>query len=110
MRPHCMRTWLILSAVILPSPTLAEICVENATGASYLFTVENRAGERARATLLPGQTLCLLEAPQDRGGTVAAFEDATRLEGCSRLVDPGGSDRLLAYAAFDRCLWASHGD
>lgn len=86
----------------------SEICVQNNTAEAYVFTLENADGLRARARLAPGATLCLGAAAVP-GGVAAAYERDDSVEGCARRLPPGGRDELLAYAAFDRCLWASHG-
>lgn len=99
---------LILVAFLSGPSVAADLCVSNGTGARLHFTVEAAAtGTRRAADLSPGETLCLKGAS---GGTVAAFESAASIEGCSRLVPAGQSDRLLAFARFDRCRWQSHGD
>ncbi len=85
----------------------AEICVDNATGMPRYFAVETRDGARASSWLAAGAVLCL-PASGGPGGPVAAFEGPDSLEGCSRLVGPGGRDTLLAFANFDRCHWSSH--
>jgi len=85
----------------------AEICVENATDVPRYFAVETRDGTRAASWLAASARLRLPESGGP-GGTVAAFEGPDSLEGCSRLVGPGGSDSLLAFANFDRCHWSSH--
>ncbi len=86
----------------------ADICITKGADAPYVFTAANRTGQRARATLAPGATLCLSEASDHPGGVVAAFGGEGQLEGCSRLVGPAGSDTLLAYVDFDRCRWTSN--
>lgn len=88
----------------------AEICVENHSDAAYFFTAETHDGVRGSASLPVGARLCLDEPLATPGGVVAAFDGADRLEGCSRLVGPGGSDALLAYVDFDRCRWVSNSD
>ena len=107
-----MNRFCVCAAIlgVLPAATQAgELCVTNGSAGTWLFTVENRDGLRASAELPPGARLCLPEGART-GGIVAAFEGAEQVEGCSRLVSAGGSDRLLEYAAFDRCRWASHAD
>lgn len=98
---------LFLLVLSLPKALFgAELCVANGTDQILHFTVESAAtGQRRAADLAPDQSLCL---PGDAGGTVAAFESAYSIEGCSRLVPAGQSDRLLAFARFDRCRWQSH--
>lgn len=99
-----------LLVALLPCSAFAgQICVTNGTESGLLFTAENTNGDRARATLTPNETLCV-HGGGAPGGTIAAFENQTRLEGCSRLVGLSGHDTLLTYAAFDRCRWQSHGD
>lgn len=91
----------------LSGPSVAdELCVSNGTGARLHFTVEaGGSGLRKAADLAPDEALCVSRAA---GGTVAAFESARSIEGCSRLVPVGGSERLLHFARFDRCRWLSH--
>lgn len=100
-------TAALLPSLLFCGPLLAaELCVANGTDGTLHFTVEAAlTGERRGADLVPGERLCLQGA---EGGTVAAFESAQSVEGCSRLVAPGRSDRLLAFARFDRCRWQSH--
>ena len=97
----------ILLGLVLPEILFgAELCVSNGTDQTLHFTVQAAAsGERRAADLAPDQSLCL---PGDAGGTVAAFESAQSIEGCSRLVPAGERDRLLDFARFDRCRWQSH--
>lgn len=104
------RLCSVLALTLLPGAAQAtgEVCVLNGADADYLFTVENTAGARARATLSPGAELCLSAA--GAGGVVAVYERADSIEGCSRIVGESGRDALLAYGAFDRCRWASHGN
>lgn len=88
-----------------PLPAAA-LCVGNGTEATLFFTVEAaETGARHGRLLGPGETLCI---PGSDSGVVAAFDSADSLEGCSRLAT--GRDRLLAFARFDRCTWASHLD
>lgn len=95
---------------LLPGVVFAgQLCVSNGTETALLFTAENHDGDRVRATLAPNEQLCVNDGAR-AGGTIAAFENETRLEGCSRLVGPAGHDTLITYAAFDRCRWQSHGD
>ena len=101
-----MTRLAILAFVLLPAPALAGPCVGNATDAAYFFAAEADGGARVTATLAPGETLCA-PGPEDAAGVVSAFPDAGHFEGCSRLAGPEG-DRLIAYADFDRCRWASH--
>ncbi len=109
------QLFAVLVLVLLPGSGAAALCVRNGTDAAYVFTVEDPAGSRARAALAPGAELCLsVQAPAGAelalpGGVVAVFERIDSVEGCSRLADATQSETLLAYAAFDRCLWAPHG-
>ena len=41
-------------------------------------------------------------------GVVSVYEDPDGLEGCSRLVPSGQTERLIKYADFDRCAWSSN--
>lgn len=104
MLPH--TTLLALICALAGPASAAELCVSNGTGERLHFTVEAAGtGIRRGADLAPGEALCL---PDAEGGVVAAFESAESIEGCSRLVPAGRSDRLIAFARFDRCTWASH--
>lgn len=98
---------LLFPTLLSCGPLLAaELCVANGTDETLHFTVEAAlTGERRGTDLAPGETLCLQGS---EGGAVAAFDSAQSIEGCSRLVAPGQSDRLLAFARFDRCRWQSH--
>lgn len=111
------RLCSVLALTLLPGAAQAagEVCVQNGTAADYLFTIElftfeNATGARARASLSPGAELCLSAAGARAGGVVAVYERADSIEGCSRIVGEAGRDALLAYGAFDRCRWASHGN
>lgn len=98
----------VLLVALLPCKMLAgQICVTNGATSALLFTAENHYGDRVSAMLAPNETLCVKDGTPP-GGTIAAFENQTRLEGCSRLIGPAGQDTLLSYAAFDRCRWKSH--
>lgn len=95
-----------LAALTFPAaPAVADICVTNAGDTRMFFAAETNGGARLTRWLAPGEKLC---APGDGAGRVSVFESAEHIEGCTRLVGPGGSDRLLRYGAFDRCLWQSH--
>lgn len=105
MNPR-MNPAAIFVALIFPAASaVADICVTNAGGARLFFTAETDGGARLARWLAPGESLC---APGDDAGRVSVFESAEHIEGCTRLVGPGGSDMLLRYGAFDRCLWQSH--
>lgn len=96
----------LLSAALFASHPAAALCVGNDTGERLYFTVEDtETAARLGALLGPGEDLCL---PISRTGVVAAFESSSSIEGCSRLAE--GEDRLIAFARFDRCTWASHRD
>lgn len=102
-----------LACLLLSASASAALCVRNGADAAYVFTLETAAGTRARATLAPGAELCLTEAAGAvalPGGVAAVYERLDSIEGCSRVLGATGSDELLAYAAFDRCRWASHGN
>lgn len=96
---------LSLAAAGAGSSAHAEICVTNDAGTPYHFALETDDGERARATLADGATFC---AGAAGGGVAWVFESPESLEGCSRHLDAGASDRLTVYGAFDRCRWGSH--
>lgn len=101
------RLAMVLIAA-LPATGAAEICVENGSASPYLFVAEARpGGGRVVRQLAPDERLCST-AEDSAGGVVSVFESHDSDEGCSRLVPPGGTDRLLRYASFDRCRWASH--
>lgn len=104
MRPA--PTFFALICTLAGPASAAELCVSNGTSERLYFTVEAAGtGIRRGADLAPGESLCL---PGAEGGTVAAFDSAQSIEGCSRLVPAGRNDRLIAFARFDRCTWASH--
>lgn len=90
----------------MPAVAGAEVCVVNGAEERLLFAAEARGGPRATRMLAPGGELCV---PGTDGGVVSAYLHRNAMEGCSRLVPPGASDRLIRYAEFDRCEWASHG-
>jgi hypothetical protein len=97
------RGILTILSVALPLPAAA-LCVSNDTAVTLYFTVAAQEdGRRVGAELGPGQRLCL---PGSMEGVVAAFESAESIEGCSRLAVR--EDRLMSFARFDRCTWASH--
>ncbi|MGI9389873.1 MAG: hypothetical protein ACR2O1_07435 [Boseongicola sp.] len=80
----------------------AEVCVENASGESWLFTAADDVGARASAMLAPEGRLCLKsEGP----GTITVFENAEALEGCSRRVANGSFTRMLDFPGVDLCAW-----
>lgn len=88
---------------LCPLPA-AGLCVTNGTDDTLYFTVEAaETGDRQGRSLGPDETLCI---EGSLSGVVAAFDTADSLEGCSRLATQG--DRLLVFARFDRCTWASH--
>lgn len=86
--------------------TASEICVLNDSDRPLLFAADPREGTRLLAPLAPQERLCAGDAGQ--GGVVSVYADAAAMEGCSRLVGPGGQDSLLRYAEFDRCAWTSN--
>ena len=82
----------------------ASLCVTNSSAERYHFTVRAiDPAARIGRDLAPGQTLCL---DHEGRGVVAAFETAQSLEGCSRLLSAGESERLIVFGRFDRCAWA----
>jgi hypothetical protein len=104
--------------LVIPGPLwagpsdAASLCVTNSSAERYHFTVrgigtDGAASARIQRDLDPDQTLCL---GLDGRGVVAAFESAHSLEGCSRLVPPGGSETLRVFGRFDRCAWGGSGD
>lgn len=96
----------LLSAVFLSPLPAAALCVGNDIEERHYFTVEDaETGARIGASLEPGEDLCL---PNSQKGVVAAFESPSSIEECSRLAET--EERLLAFARFDRCTWASQLD
>lgn len=91
-------TMILLMA---PAPLLAEICIENATDSALYMTVETPS-DRQAGWRAAGERLC---ASGSATGTVAAFTGPEVLEGCSRRVPDGATERLLAYIAVDACRW-----
>ena len=88
-----------------PGSPGASLCVTNASAQRYHFTVRAiDEAVRVGRDLAPGETLCL---DHDGRGVAAAFETAQSLEGCSRLLPAGGSERLITFGRFDRCAWAA---
>lgn len=85
----------------------ASVCVTNGAEATHFFAVEASSSERETAMLEPGATLCL---PSEGRGVVSVFDTGEELEGCSRLVASGETERLIRYADFDRCAWGSNSD
>ncbi|MDA5094502.1 hypothetical protein O2N63_10435 [Aliiroseovarius sp. KMU-50] len=95
----------VILLLLAPATGWAESCVTNSSDHSHLFAVSPSQGDRLMQTLAPGERLC---SPTRNGAILSVFENADAFEGCSRLVGPDQSDRLMAYAEFDRCHWASH--
>lgn len=83
-----------------------ETCVVNGSEHRHLFAAE-ADDVRVVEWLDPGGRLCVTAEAAKRG-VVSVYETFDALEGCSRLVTPGGSDTLLQYVDFDRCHWASN--
>lgn len=99
-----LRLALSLSAALTATPALATVCVENAGDESWLFVAHADDGPREIAELAPGASLCSQgDSPM---GTVAVFEERTDLEGCSRRVPHGATERLIAFPHVDLCTWA----
>ncbi|GAB4387924.1 hypothetical protein [Albidovulum sp.] len=96
-----------LACVLLAGGAQAA-CLANATDRALFFTIDAKAAEgRVARTLGPGGTLCL---PETSGAVFRVFASPDEVEGCSRLVAPGGSDTLTDFHPYDNCRWASHGD
>lgn len=100
------QTALAICTILLTTESgLAESCVTNSSDQTYFFAVTPPTGARVTAQLDPGERLC---AATKSGAIVSAYESATAIEGCSRLVPENQSDSLIRYAEFDRCAWGSH--
>ena len=98
---------LALGPALAPGLAQAGVfCVSNGAEAPYLFAIETREGARATQVLAPSGALCMAGA--ENGGVVSVFENETVVEGCSRLVDDGQTEVMLAYSEFDRCRWSSN--
>jgi hypothetical protein len=80
----------------------AAVCVENQSTETWLFTAESDAGGRATAVLASQGRLCI---EGDGLGTVAVFENAEELEGCSRRVAGDSITRMLDFPSVDLCAW-----
>lgn len=93
---------LVTFGILAATNAAAAICVENGSSEIWLFTAASDAGERANATLAPDTRLCL---QADGPGTVAAFENANVLEGCSRRVPSDSITRMLDFPSVDLCAW-----
>lgn len=85
-----------------------QVCVRNGSTMSYFFTAEAGDGTHVSGILAPEEKLCTTAKDDHSQGVVSVFVSDTVLEGCSRLVAVGKSDKLLQYSDFDRCLWASN--
>jgi hypothetical protein len=80
----------------------AAVCIENQSTETWLFTAESDAGGRATAMLAAKGRLCIEgEGP----GTIAVFENAEELEGCSRRVPGDSITRMLDFPSVDLCAW-----
>ena len=107
-----MRYVLALPALFLGGPAFAQapetgFCIANASEVPHVFVTETREGARRVEKVAPGGMLCS-DATIAADGIVGVFESLDALEGCSRLVARGVTEKLLAYAEFDRCAWGSH--
>ncbi|MGI9394174.1 MAG: hypothetical protein ACR2OY_05965 [Boseongicola sp.] len=78
------------------------MCIENASSDVWFFTVADDVGGRASAMLAPEARLCLDAAGT---GTIAVFESAKALEGCSRRVPGDSVTRMLDFPGVDLCAW-----
>ncbi|MBT8409506.1 MAG: hypothetical protein KJN93_07765 [Alphaproteobacteria bacterium] len=83
----------------------AAVCVENGTDATLIFVAQSDDGDRRVARLEPSGKLCSGGADP---GTVAVFARADDIEGCSRRVPAGATERLLAFPGVDLCSWERH--
>ncbi len=79
-----------------------QVCVENGSDNTYLFTAEADDGARDVGELASGEQLCVSGVSE---GTVAVFERADDLEGCSRRVEAGSTHRLTNFPSVDLCSW-----
>ena len=104
------RALSIAILIILPLPGLAgSLCVGNETREHLLFAVESRVtGERQLGELAPAKQLCIQTPDEEAKGVVSVFASLEAEEGCSRLVQGGEAETLVAFAEFDRCEWSSH--
>ena len=82
-------------------------CIVNATQDELFFVTETREGARNFSTLTNNGQLCS-EPTQAADGIVSVFHTENSLEGCSRIIKTGTSEKMLKYAEFDRCGWQSH--
>ena len=93
---------LILAAFAAAPAAASGVCVENGSGTRWVFVADADDGPRRVEDLEPGETLC---SPGGQEGTVAVFAARDDLEGCSRRVPAGTTERLLAFPHVDLCAW-----
>lgn len=105
-----IRALSIVFFATLPLPGIAgSLCVGNQTNEHFLFAVESRVtGDRQLSELGPTGQLCINTPDKAAKGVVSVFASHQAEEGCSRLVQGGGPEILVAFAEFDRCEWSSH--
>lgn len=95
-----------VALALLAGPALADVCVGNGTDRRLAAAAEIDGGPRSQADLAPGARLC---AAGDGPGTVAVFDSAEDLEGCSRRAEPGASLMVSAFPSVDLCRWEVDG-
>jgi len=107
-----MRTFvnLLIFMVIYPfalqaAPVENGFCIQNATSAPLLFSVDAGSLGRQLRTLPPGQRLCTADFAMPASGFASVFTAIDAVEGCSRLAPAGSVQVLLEYQDFDRCTW-----
>lgn len=99
-------TFPTLALVLLSPSEGLGACVSNATDQPQLFIIDAKIeGLRASGIVAPGEELCLNEST---GAIFHVFASSEELEGCSRLVGPGGDDVLVEFQRYDNCRWGSH--
>ena len=102
-----MRWLFVLMIGGLAHAAEARTCIENSDAEPLYLTVDT-GNTRVAGWVDPGGMLC---ATADRAGraTVAAFTGPDVLEGCSRRVPAGVTERIMAYLGVDNCRWTRSG-
>ena len=100
-----MRGHLLLLFLAIPAAPLAAapVCVENASSSPWYFIAHADGGAREGKALSPGERIC--SDGSGSMGTVAVFEAATDIEGCSRRVPVGSVEQLIDFTHVDLCRW-----
>ena len=94
---------LMLPAVLAAPLAAAPVCVENASDSPWYFVAHADGGPREGKALTPGERIC--SDGDGTMGTVAVFESATAIEGCSRRAPAGAVEHLIDFPHVDLCRW-----